>query len=492
MPVNDTPKLKIKQVCAREWSYRLRMPFRFGNVTKTHGRQIAVRVLIELDNGLSAWGTAAESLSAKWFDKNPALTDAQNHDQLRRSLELARDQYLIQDFDTAFGHFAAAYPDVNAQAQRQDLHPLIASFGQALLDRCVIDALGRIEGQSFWSLMRSNRVGMRAAPVIPDLGAFDFEPFLAGLNPVRHLQVRHTVGLVDPISADDLPGDQRLNDGLPQTLAEVVAAYGHTYFKVKLGGNMAADLARLQAVSAVLDRSPTPYHVTLDGNEQYRDVASVLAMLEAVAQTRSLSRFFASILWLEQPIERKAALSMDVSPIDAIKPMIIDESDANLEAFPSAMAMGYSGVSSKNCKGLYKSIINLARCSLRNAQVGQERFFLSAEDLSTLPGISLQQDLALVSLLGMTHVEKNAHHFVDGMRHRPPAEQRAFVDAHADLYRADTLSDGSLAVRLRINGGGVDIGSLECPGFAHIPDMDWDSLQPSPDSGWPASVHNVT
>ena len=59
---------------------------------------------------------------------------------------------------------------------------------------------------------------------------------------------------------------------------------------------------------------------------------------------------------------------------------------------------------------------------------------MSAEDLTTLPGVSVQQDLALVSLLGMTHVERNAHHFVDGMSFASEAEQKAFVSAHRDLY----------------------------------------------------------
>ena len=71
-------------------------------------------------------------------------------------------------------------------------------------------------------------------------------------------------------------------------------------------------------------------------------------------------------------------------------------------------------MSSKNCKGFYKSILNAARV----ARLGQGHF-MSAEDLTTWPGISVQQDLALVSLLGMTHVERNAHHFIDGMSFAP-------------------------------------------------------------------------
>ena len=41
---------------------------------------------------------------------------------------------------------------------------------------------------------------------------------------------------------------------------------------------------------------------------------------------------------------------------------------------------------------------------------------MSAQDLTTLAGVNMQQDLALVSLLGPTHVDRNSHHFIDRMQ----------------------------------------------------------------------------
>ena len=66
-----------------EWPYAFRMPFRFGAITVTQGRQAVVRVRIALADGREAVGMAAEALAAKWFDKNPALTDDDNFEQLR-------------------------------------------------------------------------------------------------------------------------------------------------------------------------------------------------------------------------------------------------------------------------------------------------------------------------------------------------------------------------------------------------------------------------
>jgi hypothetical protein len=88
----------------------------------------------------------------------------------------------------------------------------------------------------------------------------------------------------------------------------------------------------------------------------------------------------------------------------------------------------------------------------------------------------VQQDLALVSLLGLTHVERNGHHFVDGMSFAPEAEQAAFANAHPDLY---SRSGGGPA-RLRIENGRLRLGSLGCPGFAVAADIDFASLRRMP------------
>ena len=151
--------------------------------------------------------------------------------------------------------------------------------------------------------------------------------------------------------------------------------------------------------------------------------------------------------------------------------MIIDESDGELDAFVRARARGYTGISSKTCKGIYR------RCSTPRAaprgmpKQGRARYFMSGEDLTTQAGLAVQQDLALVNLLGITHVERNGHHYVDGMAALPEAEQQAFLRAHPDLYEH---SHG--AVRLRIRDGRIALGSLDCAGFASAAMPDWDTM----------------
>jgi L-alanine-DL-glutamate epimerase-like enolase superfamily enzyme len=443
------PRFHVAEIELRERDVRLRMPFRFGVVTLTESPQAFVRARIRLEDGREAWGAAAELLAPKWFDKDPALSNEDNFEQLRRSLGLARDAYLAHEPRSAWAHASPA-------------RGLVENYGPALVDRALLDALCRALGVSFYRAVQANLVGAGSFEGM-DLGGF-----LGTLRPRASVAARHTVGLVDPITAADQA--ERVNDGLPETLEEVIARYGHRYFKLKVAGDARADLERLAAIAAVLERIDGAYHVSLDGNEQYEDMQGVAELWARMKGDVRLARLVQSVLFIEQPVKRQKALASTVQGID--KPVIIDESDDALDAFPRARALGYRGVSSKTCKGLYKSLLNAARCAAWNKLGTDPIYFMSGEDLTIQAGLALQQDLALVSILGLTHVERNGHHYVNGMAALPQDEQGAFLAAHPDLYER---SHG--AVRVRIEDGMLAIGSLDCPGYASRAAPDWNSMK---------------
>jgi hypothetical protein len=448
----------------------LRLPFRFGVVTLRECPQAFVRARIELSDGGSAWGAAAEMMAPKWFDKNLQLSNEDNFDQLRDVLRMARDAYMADGAPaTAFSHFARHCDGHLAAAAARGYNPLLASYGPALIDRAVLDALCRHRGVSFAAAMQANLAGVGAARA--EFGAFDFDRFLAGLQPGATIEARHTVGMVDAITAADLV--QRVNDGLPETLEEVIAAWGHRYFKLKVGGNIEADLSRLQEIAAVLDRLAEPYFISLDGNEQYSDAQGVAELVAAIRARPALARLWRATLFIEQPIARKLALQTDLRQAKLGKPVIIDESDGELDTFVQARERGYLGVSSKTCKGFYKSLLNAARCAQWNEQEGGPHYFMSAEDLTTQAGLSVQQDLALVSLLGITHVERNGHYYVNGMAAQPLTEQDAFLAAHPELYERNHG-----AVRLRIRDGRIELASLQCAGYASAAMPDFGAMTP--------------
>ncbi|WP_431271421.1 mandelate racemase [Dankookia sp. P2] len=474
----SAPRFAVTAIERREWPFTLRLPFRFGVITVTEGRQAVLRVRIRDEAGREGWGIAAESLAAKWFDKDPALSDAENEDQLRRSLELAGEVALAAGMNTAFGHFADGYAGHVAACGREALNPLVASYGRALVDRAALDALLKLHGVSFFAGMQANIGGMAPHAVAPDLAGFDFAAMLAGLAPARRIHARHTVGLVDPITAADQAA--RVGDGLPETLEEVARVYGHRYWKLKVAGDVAGDIDRLCRIAAVLDRRPG-YHASLDGNEQYADAEGAAALWAAMRAEPRLARLCDSILYIEQPVKRARALETGMAALAAARPVIIDESDGALDAFVQARALGYAGVSSKSCKGIWRSLVNLARCRAWNADGG--RYFLSGEDLTTLAGVCVQQDLALVALLGLDHVERNGHHFIDGFAGRPKAEAVRFMEAHPDLY-----ADTPRGPRLRIAGGVLEIGSLAVPGLGAAVEPDLAAMEAMPKAGWSAGT----
>ncbi|MCC2636136.1 MAG: mandelate racemase, partial [Ramlibacter sp.] len=90
----EAPVLSIRAIELYERPVKLRMPFRFGVVTLTESPQAFARVQVSLPGGGTAWGAAAELMAPKWFDKNLALTNEDNFDQLRDVLRMARDAYL--------------------------------------------------------------------------------------------------------------------------------------------------------------------------------------------------------------------------------------------------------------------------------------------------------------------------------------------------------------------------------------------------------------
>ncbi|MFM8767111.1 MAG: enolase C-terminal domain-like protein, partial [Rubrivivax sp.] len=403
----------------------------------------------------------------------------QNLDQLRDVLHLAAQAYTADTpqagADTAFGHFARHHDAHQRAAAVRGHNPLLSAYGPALIDRAVLDALCRATGLSFYAAMRRNLAGLGGAH--PSFGEFDFHAFLEGLRPARTIAARHTVGLADPITAQDI--EKPLHDGLPQTLEQVIERYGHRHFKLKLSGQVEADLQRLQAIASVLDRHSADCQVTLDGNEQFADAEGLTELVQRLRSTPALGRLAARVLFIEQPFHRDVALQPERLTPELGWPLLIDEADGTLDAFAQARALGWRGVSSKTCKGVYKALLNAARCAAWNAENRSPGpFFLSGEDLTLQAGIALQQDLALVNFLGLTHVERNGHHYVDGMRGRPASEQLAFAQAHPDLYHQVTDQAGRLTTRLRIMQGRLALGSLECPGFASAAWPDFDSLQP--------------
>jgi hypothetical protein len=475
-------EIKVVRTRAGIRNAHTRMPFRFGVITMRSAPMLTLAAEIEDRCGVRATGYAADFLAYRWFDKRPEKSLADNCADLLRAVDVAGALYLeagTEGHTSAFALWRATYPEIERLALASGCNRLVAAFGSSMLERAVIDGLGRLAGRSYFELVRDDHLGIDLGAISPDLQGRAVPDFLPA-RPLGRLHVRHTVGLIDPITALDVR--EPVNDGLPETLEDYLERDGIGYLKIKVGGALEADFARLEKIAAVLERRERRFGITLDGNEQYQTIDDFMALLERIKGARALRRLWDQVLLIEQPLDRAVAMAPAVEPVlralGRDKPIIIDEADDRISAFKEAIALGYRGVSHKNCKGIYKSLHNLALAAVRNARRGRDELFLSAEDLSNLPVVPLQADLASVALLGITHVERNGHHYFRGLGHLSDAEKTAALAAHPDLYER---REGE--VLLRISAGTLECASLQVPGmgFAALPDMaamtpleDWD------------------
>ena len=112
-----------------------------GVITVTDATQAVIKVHISLSDGGTSHGVAAEALAAKWFEKSPEFTDAENLDQLRQSLDLAIALYCARGFDNAFDLFAGTYAEQQRRGAALGLNPLVAAHGPKKLDRAILDAV---------------------------------------------------------------------------------------------------------------------------------------------------------------------------------------------------------------------------------------------------------------------------------------------------------------------------------------------------------------
>jgi len=289
--------------------------------------------------------------------------------------------------------------------------------------------------------VRPQTAGMEPSRILP-------------VQPAGKLTVRHTVGLTDALTDSEM--ETPLHDGLPQSLEDNIRTFGLTHFKIKLAGDRERDTARLESLAVLL---PPGARFTLDANENYPDIRVFREHWDHwMARPGLRSWLERGLLLIEQPLHRDS--SFDDATGAALRawekhpPFIIDEADASLGDLPRALALGYAGTSHKNCKGLTKGLANLAL--LRRAGPGS---ILSGEDLSNIGPVALLQDLAVMSALGIPHVERNGHHYFRGTAMFPPETGLSLLASHSDLYRK--VSD---TAALRIEGGMLNVASVAgCP-----------------------------
>jgi hypothetical protein len=466
--------ISLREVSLHRLQLRARMPFRYGIATMTEVPHLFVRAIWEID-GMAHEGLAADHLPPKWFTKDPARALGEEIDEMLAVIRAAIAHARGLRAATPFAFWRELYAAQAAWGAANKLPPLLAHFGTSLVERTLIDAVCRSRGAPLVTALRENVFGIDLGGLHPSLAGTAPRDWLPAVPPAE-VFARHTVGLSDPITDEEIPAGERVDDGLPQSLVACVRFYGLSHFKLKINGDAPRDRARLAQMAEVFARECRGgYAFSLDGNESFKEVAAFADYVRGLRAGAGDAAFWAKLLFIEQPWHRDVALTPAIGELARAwpdrPPIIIDESDGELSSLPMALSLGYAGTSHKNCKGIFKSVANA--CLLAQRRAAGLPAMLSGEDLSNVGPLALLQDLAVAASLGVTSIERNGHHYFAGLAQFPVAMQAHILAHHGDLYTRSAAG----WPRLDVREGKIALGSVLRAPFGCAPGLDLGGLE---------------
>ncbi|MBT4136624.1 MAG: hypothetical protein HOE48_01855 [Candidatus Latescibacteria bacterium] len=462
--------ISVEKIDLHVLNMHTRFPFKYGIASLVALPHLFVRVTVKIE-GKSEVGLAADGLPPKWFTKNPEAHFTEDLDEMLAVIwHACRHIEGMGEASTVFDLWDRLYKGQAEWAKTTAYPPLLWAFGVSLIERAVIDAFCRAKGITFAEAVQNNSLGIWLGDIHPELKNTSPSDFLANES-LDGVLVRHTVGLADPLTDEEIESADRIDDGLPHSLAANIQMYGLTHLKIKLCGDAAVDLSRLKQIAGLM-AGQAECAFTLDGNEQYTEMAPFRTLWEAIYGDAELASFMNGLIFVEQPLHRDVALSAEVK--DELKswtdrpPMIIDESDGSLNSSFQALDCGYVGTSHKNCKGVFKGIANACLMASRKKKDPEGTYILSSEDLANVGPVALLQDLAVLASLGVAHSERNGHHYFAGLSMYPDAIQQDVLTHHGELYRKSANGFPVLNVR----DGLLDISSVTRAPFGYGFELD--------------------
>lgn len=412
---------------------RARVPLKFGGVVVEGVTFAHARVKVENGAGQTAEGWGAIPLSDFWGWPSKAVPHETRDIAMRRVIErccaeaashgrFAHPLDIFHDLDAQLPTIAAQVSDDMSLPERMPY--LCALICLSIIDAAVHDAFGAVNGISTYDGYGPEH----AADLSRYLGDGFRDRYLSQyLRPAFQpsLPVFHLVGGLDKLRRSEITADDP-EDGLPNTLDAWVAHDGLRCLKVKLlGTNLDWDLNRLLEVEQVAREAQAAagvdeLYLSIDTNEQCPSPEYIVELLHKTREQRPSA--YEAMLYVEQPTERDLrAHRFDMSPIAALKPVIIDESLMTLEDFELAMQLNWSGIALKTCKCHSHALLFAAKA----AEAGVP---YTVQDL-TNTGISLVHSVGVAARLSpMMGVEANSPQFF-------PASNRPEATVHPGTFR---------------------------------------------------------
>ncbi len=316
-----------------------RMPIKFGPEVFTRATYARVCLTVTDRNGTAHEGWGETPLSIQWCWPS-SLTYARRHELL---IEFCRR--LSQEWAQveAWGHpleigsdfletrLDALREESNAQNPPEEAIPHLAALVCcSAFDIALHDAFGMLHGLDVYRTYTPEFLNRDLASYLkPACGAdVSFamrfpQEFLVD-PPLTQVSAWHLVGGLDPLSKDDLTG-QEPDDGHPVLLTDWIAQDGLKCLKIKLRGNDAEwDYNRIVRVGHLAIRHDVTW-LTADFNCTVSEPGYVNAILDRLRDDEP--RLYGMLLYVEQPFPYDLEqFAIDAHSVSARKPLFLDES----------------------------------------------------------------------------------------------------------------------------------------------------------------------
>ncbi|MBO0858466.1 MAG: hypothetical protein J2P21_08380, partial [Chloracidobacterium sp.] len=439
--------IRIEDLALSYEEFRYRAPYKFGGVPVDRATILNVNITVRTLDGKTAKGFGSMPMGNVWSFPSHEMS---YNTTLAAMKELAERISKITSGYKEYGHpidiNAALEPEyMKAAAEASMQLALISPIPKLCVlvtaspfDAAIHDAFGKLYNRSCYQTYGRD--------LLPrDLSNYlnaDFKgEYLSRYilpKPKPQIAMFHSVGGADAVLQSELK--ERINDGLPETLAEWIEYNGLTHIKIKLQGeDFKWDVERTVNIDRVASetRPKIAWKYCVDFNERCPNVDYVLEYLRKVKEITPAG--FERILYLEQPTARdlKAHRQNVMHEAAKLRPVVIDESLTDLESLLLAREMGYTGVALKACKGQSQAMLMAAAAQ-------KYKMFLTVQDL-TCPGASLIQSVGIAARVpGVAGVEANSRQYM-------PAANKPWESRFPGLF---VVKDGTLRTA-RLSGKGL-------------------------------------
>lgn len=394
--------IRVRQVDLTFEPVPFRAPLKFGGRVVENTDLINVEISVESRGGKHAKGQGSMPLGNVWAWPSATVEPDQAEAAMKKFAEGVAEMFesypdYAHPIDAAF-HISAEYAHLGRQiSSRLGLEEPVPELAELVaaspFDAALHDAFGKVNHVNSYNALSAEFMNFDLAEYLDDNFEGEYLDQYTLREPKDRLPLYHLVGALDPLTEADI--NERIGDGLPETLGEWITADGLTHLKIKLSGdNLDWDVDRVLAIDRAAAKAQSArgcdqWFYSTDFNEKCENVEYVLEFLERVKSGSAAA--FDRIQYIEQPTNRDLKSNPDNKMHKAaeIKPVVIDESLVDYESLLLSREMGYSGVALKACKGHSEALLMAAAAQKFD-------MFLCVQDL-TCPGLSFLHSASLAA-----------------------------------------------------------------------------------------------